>query len=654
MQSNQSHRHSAFFRATLKLQFGSILFIFFILYFSFPTHAQTHLESISAPSSTISSQCVPSITQYAIAKNKKIGQTNTPDTTWLPIQQLPYYWNTLWQPFESNAWYQIQLDYHCPHAQQFPISLMIENLNIAGEILINDEVFWQSNAVDIPHSRHLHHPMRFSIPASIFKQGQNTLLIHVYGSATQKSGLGKVSLGDSASINQKFNSLHLEKRVLPTFTLAINIIVSLFCFMVWAFNRKESSFLWFSLASLAWASYSCLILTIEPLRLFSDLFFDQLTIFIFCCYVCIACLCIWYFAGQSYPKIEKALLIFLIVAALCIFGFPVSLQPKVHLVFFCIAMVIFLLKAISYPWVVYKTKYREAYWILFSQMVYIPLSINDALYIITNKGHILSPYAAPFNSIFVGLILSLRLARINKRISIFNKTLELSVTNAKQELEKSLTNQHHLAIENIKLQQRIQLSHDLHDGLGGSIVRSMALLDNNHVDQKQMQSILKLLRSDLRQIIDSGSSLGDKSPDTPILWIAPLRHRFIQVFEDLDIESTWNMPEHWLIVPPPLYCITLSRIAEEALTNIIKHSQATQVTVKFEQDWQHNLILTIQDNGVGFDAEHVQPNLHVGLHSMQMRIQRLGGLLKIQSEDHYTQISAQLNTQRILDNGENV
>jgi two-component system, NarL family, sensor histidine kinase UhpB len=114
------------------------------------------------------------------------------------------------------------------------------------------------------------------------------------------------------------------------------------------------------------------------------------------------------------------------------------------------------------------------------------------------------------------------------------------------------------------------------------------------------------------------------------------------------------MPQHWLIVPPPLYCITLSRIAEEALTNIIKHSQATQVTVKFEQDWQHNLILTIQDNGVGFDAEHVQPNLHVGLHSMQMRIQRLGGLLKIQSEDHYTQISAQLNTQRILDNGENV
>lgn len=57
---------------------------------------------------------------------------------------------------------------------------------------------------------------------------------------------------------------------------------------------------------------------------------------------------------------------------------------------------------------------------------------------------------------------------------------------------------------------------------------------------------------------------------------------------------------------------------------------------------------------MGFDAQHVQPNLHVGLHSMQMRIQRLGGVVKIQSEEHCTQISAQLNTQRILDNGENV
>lgn len=654
MQSYQSHRHSAFIGFALKLQLGYALFIFFILYLSLPAHAQANLNSSAVSSSSIRSQCIPRITHYAIAKNKTIGQKNTPDTTWQPIQQLPFYWNTLWQPFEPSAWYQIQLDYHCPHEQQFPIALMIENLNIAGEIYINDELFWQSNAVGTPHSRHLHHPMRFSMPASIFKQGQNTLLIHVYGSTTQKSGLGKIVLGNTIDINEKFKSLNLEKRILPIFTLAINIIVSLFCFMVWGFNRKEYSFFWFGLASLSWSLYSCLVLTIEPWAIFSDLFFDQLTIFIFCCYVCIGCLCIWYFAGKSYPKIEKALLIFLIVAALCIFGFPVALQSKVHLVFFCIAMVIFLLKAISYPWVVYKTKYKEAYWILINQMVYIPLSINDAIYILTHKGHILSPYAAPFSSIFVGLILSLRLARNNKRIAHFNKTLELSVTQAKEELEKSLTNQHHLAIENIKLQQRIQLSHDLHDGLGGSIVRSMALLDHNHVDQKQMQSILKLLRSDLRQIIDSGSSLGDKSPDTPILWLAPLRHRFIQVFEDLDIESIWNIPKHWLIVPPPLYCITLSRVAEEALTNIIKHSRATEVTVNFEQDWEHNLILTIQDNGVGFDATHVQPNLHVGLHSMQMRIQRLGGLLTIQSEDHCTQISAQLNTQRILDNGENV
>lgn len=648
MQSNQSHRYSTFNGSALMQRVRYVFIICCIFLFIIPLPTQAWV------STTATQPCNPLIKSYYIAKDQHIGQYHLPAKKWLPIQKLPDYWNTRWQPFETSAWYKIEFDYYCPNHAQHPVVMLIENLNLAGEILINDELFWQSESLQSPHSRHLHHPLRFSLPTSIFKQGENTLLIHVYGSPTQKSGLGAVYLGDPVVMNQKFNSIQLEKRILPTFTLAINILIALFCFLVWGFNRKESSFLWFGIANLFWVLYSGLILTIEPLIFLTDLLFDQLSIFLFCCYVCICCLSIWYFAGKTYPKIEKLLCLFCVLAAICIFTFPAAAQPKVQMIFFSIAVGIFLLKAITYPWVVYKTPYKEAYWILLTQIVFIPLAINDALYIITHKGHILSPYASPFSSILVGLILALRLARNNKRIAHFNKILEESVVAAKQELELSLNRQHQLAIENVKLQQRIQLSHDLHDGLGGSIVRSMALLEHNDVDQRQMKSILKLLRSDLRQVIDSGSNLGNKTPDTPVLWMAPLRHRFIQVFEDMDIESHWQLPEQWLISPPPLYCITLSRVAEEALTNIIKHSHANCVTVKFEQDWDHNLILTIQDNGIGFDAQHVQPTLHVGLHSMQMRIQRLGGILQVHSEAGCTRLIAQLNTQLILENGEKV
>jgi signal transduction histidine kinase len=50
------------------------------------------------------------------------------------------------------------------------------------------------------------------------------------------------------------------------------------------------------------------------------------------------------------------------------------------------------------------------------------------------------------------------------------------------------------------------------------------------------------------------------------------------------------------------------------------YSRTNQLTVK------------IQDNGIGFDPELVQKNgLSIGMRSMKMRIERMGGILDIQS-----------------------
>lgn len=250
---------------------------------------------------------------------------------------------------------------------------------------------------------------------------------------------------------------------------------------------------------------------------------------------------------------------------------------------------------------------------------------------LTMEGIILTPYTAPLSTLCIGFILAIRLANNTKRIKEFNKTLENAVIDAKNSLKISLDTQHQLAIENVRLQERIHLSHDLHDGIGSSIVRSMVLLDHNdQIDKKQMMSILKLLRNDLRQVIDFGSSANIEIPENPILLIAPVRHRFVQLFEELEIESNWNFSSEWTSVPSPLQCLTILRIADEALTNIIKHSQATQVDVSLIERNQ-KLILKITDNGIGFDPKTVPQGLHVGLQSMQVRVQKIGGEFKLSS-----------------------
>ena len=252
------------------------------------------------------------------------------------------------------------------------------------------------------------------------------------------------------------------------------------------------------------------------------------------------------------------------------------------------------------------------------------------------------PYTAPLTTLFIAIILALRLAKNLRAIENFNQTLKQNILEAKNELTLSLNTQHQLELDNAKLQERLQLAHDLHDGLGGSLVRSMVTVDQSQINlsNQQFLSMLKILRDDLRQVIDSGSSTGAKVPDTPILWGAPLRYRFTQLFDELDITTKWSFPESWQKQPTPLVCLTLLRVAEEALTNILKHSQATSVKCALFFS-KGQLVLDIEDNGIGFDVEAVQnAGMSVGLRSMQTRLERLGGHLTVQSEAGRTCLKA--------------
>src|SRR6185369_7425710 len=47
------------------------------------------------------------------------------------------------------------------------------------------------------------------------------------------------------------------------------------------------------------------------------------------------------------------------------------------------------------------------------------------------------------------------------------------------------------------------------------------------------------------------------------------------------------------------------RIAQEALTNIVRHAQASQLSLQIVKD-EHGLLLSIKDDGVGFDPESLR------------------------------------------------
>ena len=74
---------------------------------------------------------------------------------------------------------------------------------------------------------------------------------------------------------------------------------------------------------------------------------------------------------------------------------------------------------------------------------------------------------------------------------------------------------------------------------------------------------------------------------------------------------------------------SLYRATQEALNNIVKHANASEVHVKLKME-NGQLILEISDNGTGFDPNQKFPG-HLGLQSMNERVAHVGGTFTLES-----------------------
>jgi signal transduction histidine kinase len=74
------------------------------------------------------------------------------------------------------------------------------------------------------------------------------------------------------------------------------------------------------------------------------------------------------------------------------------------------------------------------------------------------------------------------------------------------------------------------------------------------------------------------------------------------------------------------------RIAEEAVTNAVKHSKATSLEIALKYD-APNIRLEVTDNGQGFEIKNPFSKLngHFGLLGMNERAEKIGGALLIES-----------------------
>jgi len=180
------------------------------------------------------------------------------------------------------------------------------------------------------------------------------------------------------------------------------------------------------------------------------------------------------------------------------------------------------------------------------------------------------------------------------------------------------------------LAERRRIASDLHDGVGSRLMALLASQDPRSAEPSELSMALQACLLELQMTVDS---LDDEASATIAERLAHLRYRLQPAFDRLGIDLVWNVHEvplsHAMSAEAAMQ---VCRIAQEALSNALRHSHARRVEVRFGPlGRSRGLVLEVQDDGHGLDASARMPREQMGkgLRSMRARADALHGELAV-------------------------
>lgn len=191
-------------------------------------------------------------------------------------------------------------------------------------------------------------------------------------------------------------------------------------------------------------------------------------------------------------------------------------------------------------------------------------------------------------------------------------------------------------LQNIREEERTSMAREIHDQLGQQL--TVMKMDISWL-YKKMIDVEKPVRDrveELKEIMDDTVKLvrrisSDLRPnlldDMGLLAALEWQLSEIEKRSGFAIELTGLNEEPAL---PKVSKTNIFRIIQESLTNVSRYAQAKKVMVNLSKQ-EDQLVLTIADDGIGFDSEKIAEKRTLGLLGMRERTAMMGGVYKITS-----------------------
>lgn len=185
------------------------------------------------------------------------------------------------------------------------------------------------------------------------------------------------------------------------------------------------------------------------------------------------------------------------------------------------------------------------------------------------------------------------------------------------------------------LEQREHIGMELHDGIIQSLyglgMQIELMRQQETVPGQSLDAIIDSLNATIEDIRDYIMQL--RASEKPRMTIkAHLEHIRKRLLVPESVNLTIEAPD---IIPPftPHAFESIGLIINEALSNAVRHSGATHITIKTDEVDNH-FIITVQDNGTGFDVDKPASggSSGLGLRNMQHRARLYGGTIDVSTQ----------------------
>ena len=556
---------------------------------------------------------------------------------------LPDNWDSTHPSAARYVWYTLNFD--APLAwRDAALGVYLPAVGMNAALYLNGMHMGSLGRMEEPVTRHFYTPLLFQMPPGLlrFSGESNALQILVVGYPKHRNGLGDVYLGPMEPLRAAWQWRSFWQNTGTLISSTLTLMLGTYVLMLWARERSNAIFGWFGLAALVWGLRNLnLVVTELPL---SNLLWSKLSVVGAVGFVGFFALFTLRYCEFSDPRPaanpsalsgwrQWVIWSFMVIAPVALLmgeDFETARGIFKYVGFFGIALTCWTQANLSA--LAWRVRTTETVLIALAGLVYIALMLND--YTVTNDQqalgqYYLRQYAALPLFIAVGAMLTRRYIAALEQTRQLSDSLQTRVQVQHDLLARNFERLRQVEREQTQALERERLMRDLHDGLGLHLLSAMVQARTPGADMALLSSTLQDCLDDLRVAVDSLA--GDERD--PVAVLGTLRFRMAPRMEAAGLKLAWEVDDHIPELPwlDPHKVLHLLRIVQEALTNAMRHSQATVVTMSvrnvISSERARGVEVAVFDNGVGLQS--VASGGH-GLDNMRVRAKSLGGWLRIE------------------------